>query len=196
MTENPVLLKCDVEIDTADLVDWMRSVPRLRPAVAAVGAKYAEFIEMGTGPARQVTPRARYFIGGEGRKALDKWARLKGPGAPITNRKLRAEFVDRLIWHIYHYGMKPHPFWRPAVWYVFEHRQEFFDEGYTLDDMANEIVQRADKRVMELNLPYNGLLQQSMSHREASWDEAENLLRLNPNDRRLQDEAGRYWEKL
>ena len=82
MTENPVLLKCDVEIDTADLVDWMRSVPRLRPAVAAVGAKYAEFIEMGTGPARQVTPRARYFIGGEGRKALDNGPGSKAPVRP------------------------------------------------------------------------------------------------------------------
>jgi hypothetical protein len=97
--------------------------------------KYAPFMEMGTGPAAE-EPQPRYV---PPLKPLIDWCRRKG----IRFEKKKGgrmsfeETANAIRWHIYHYGIQPRPFFRPAA-IDGTHEQEKYYRKFVNKSMREE----------------------------------------------------------
>ena len=197
-------IKIGIKVTHADVKKYLSEQERLKPAcfivsdtiveTKAYGREkgYAEFLEFGTGPSHVPDPHARYWIGPKGREALIEWAKRK-----LGMKEKEAKpFVDRLILRIYQYGMAPHPFFRPAVYPIFDQAQTFFNMGYSLYDMCWEMMNRAEENVRsagwqgeDMNDTGNMVLSFRVQYLEQA--QADAIL----TDRSIQLYADRAWEQ-
>ena len=157
-------IKLRVTIKRSDVEDFIKRQKRLDPVEFGFTAEHAEYIEYGTGPWRG---RDKYFIGRRGQEALDEWARKK---LNMTDARERRRFVRNLMWKIHHKGMKPQPYWRTAVKQVMARLQEFYDMGYTTEDIGNKIGEIAVQNMIDNRTPYKGEIERSWYIRRMSPD--------------------------
>lgn len=139
-----IKLNVRIEIKREDVEKYLEEQEKTRPCSFYISDTivetkaygwdkgYAEFLEYGTGPAHSPDPHDRYWIGAEGEKRLIEWAHRKLG----MSKKEAIPFVKQLIFKIYQNGMPPHPFFRPAVYPIFDSIQQLFDEGYSFRDMC------------------------------------------------------------
>lgn len=80
--------------------------------------KYGPYMEFGTGPAAEEA-QPQYL---PPLKPLTDWCRRKGirfdenrNGKPTGKRLSYEQTANVIRWHIYHYGIDPRPFFRPAA---------------------------------------------------------------------------------
>lgn len=148
-------LKLRIEVKQQDLLDWIYAQRRFQPVTFGYRAEHSEYVEYGTGPARG---REKFWVGDAGRKALDDWARIK---VGMYNDKERRKFVNALAWKIHQYGMKPQPYWRPAINQVWINLQSYYDAGYSLEDIGNEVHRLSDNFIITNHIPFQGNIQRS-----------------------------------
>ena len=167
MTQLALPIKFKIK-DTDDfkknLLEYFREHRRLKPVRFGFTVEYAESLEYGTGPLSQFQPTVH---GGAYTyktiyNEIYAWAGKKdGNGLPIKNEEERREFAKTITKKFFTLGMKPHPYWRPAINYLEANEQRWFDEGKSLMEMADEAMRIANKCIMEQNLPFSGKLKQS-----------------------------------
>ena len=140
---------------------------------------YAESLEYGTGPLNDYQPtvdNGNYTFKSV-YDALYEWAGKKdgkGSGLPIKDKKERAKFAKELTQRFFMYGMRQHPYWRPAVNWLLANQQRRFDEGYSLYEIADEALRIAKKALEDNNWIYNGELLESALIKEVEWSEIGN----------------------
>lgn len=142
----------------------------MKPVRFGFSVDYAESLEYGTGPLRNMQPT----VDG-GNYTYDKiwveiniwaWKKLQ-----MKNRLHRENFVTGVVNRMWEVGMKQHPYWRPAIQWLEDNLQRLFDDGYSLYDIASNARKIAEQCIIAQNLPYSGQLQQSAVLEELDWRE-------------------------
>ena len=161
---------------TKDAVDYFKEHRKLKPVFVGFTIEYAEVVEYGCGPLNDYQPTVN---GGNYNyktifDAIYEWAGKKdGKGSvlPIRDEKERYRFAKNVTDHFFMYGMRAHPYWRPAMQWLQENMQKRFDEGLSLYQIADEALRIAKKNIKDQNLPYNGGLEESGLVKEIKWKE-------------------------
>ena len=149
-----------------DLKRYLLNHSKLKTVRFGYTTDYAESLEYGTGPLKDFQPTVH---GGNYTyetiyNAIYEWAGKKdghGGQLPITDKTERARFATAVTDKFFAEGMRPHPFWRPAIQWLEDNEQVLFDKGYSLLEIADEALRIANKCIMDQNLPFTGQLQQS-----------------------------------
>ena len=155
MTEVQIKLKFKLKNQDElkqQLKQYLEEHKKLQPVRFGYTTEYAESLEYGTGPLSQLQPTVH---GGDYSyktiyEEIYNWAGKKdgkGSGLPIKDKEERARFAKAVTDKFFAVGMRPHPYWRPAVNFLIDNQQVLFDKGYSL--------------IMDQNLPFTGKLQQS-----------------------------------
>lgn len=161
---------------TEEARNYFKEHKRLKPVRFGYTTSYAESLEYGTGPLsqRQDTVEGGNYSWDSIYKGIYEWAGKKdgkGSGLPIKNKQERAEFAKAVTDKFFREGMKPHPYFRPAVQWLEDNEQALFDKGYSLFEIADEALRIANRCIMIQNLPFNGKLQLSAFLDEIDWRE-------------------------
>lgn len=161
---------------TEDVKNYLKTHKRLTPVRFGYTVKYAESLEYGTGPLNDYQPTVNDgdYTYKTIYDAIYEWAGKKdgkGSGLPIKDEKERRDFAKKVTDRFFMYGMRPHPYWRPAVNWLLENEQAMFDKGYSLYEIADEALRVSDKCIMDQNLPFSGDLQKSAFVSEIDWRE-------------------------
>ena len=149
-----------------DATEYFKQHKKLKTVRFGYTTDYAESLEYGTGPLKNFQPTVK---GGNYSyetiyKEVYDWAGKKDGKdgfLPIKKEYIRRAFAEKLTDHFFEVGMKPHPYWRPAIQWLADNEQALFDKGYSLMDIADEALRVANKCIMDQNLPFTGKLQQS-----------------------------------
>ncbi len=197
-------IKYRIEINHEDLKKYLEGLERTEPYSFSVSDTivesktygwekgYAEFLEFGTGPAHHPDPHERYWIGPKGEKALIEWAHRKLG----MSKKQAVPFVKQLIFKIYQNGMAPHPFFRPAVYPVFDSLQQLFDEGYSFKEMCELMRKRCMDNIMTAGYEGTGLIDTGnlqLSLRVEPLEQAE--INSATTDQTIQEYGDRAWQE-
>lgn len=149
-----------------ELKDFLENHKRLKPVRFGYTTGYAEALEYGTGPLSQLQPTVH--DGDYSYKTIYdeiyNWAGKKdgkGSGLPIKDKEERARFAKAVTDKFFAVGMRPHPYWRPAINFLIDNQQRLFNEGKSLMDIASEALRVSDKCIQDQNLPFSGNLQLS-----------------------------------
>lgn len=179
MTQLTLNIKLKLKNETElkeQLVNYLENHKKLKPVRFGYTTEYAESLEYGTGPLSLMQPTVH---GGSYtyKRIYDEiydWAGKKdgkGSGLPIKNKKEREEFAKKVTDKFFTEGMRPHPYWRPAIQFLQDNEQRLFDEGKSFFEIADEALRVANKCIMDQNLPFSGKLQQSAIIDEIDWRE-------------------------
>lgn len=149
-----------------ELKDFLENHKRLKPVRFGFSTGYAESLEYGTGPLSLYQPTVH---GGDYSyktiyDEIYNWAGKKdgkGSGLPIKNKEERARFAKAVTDKFFAVGMRPHPYWRPAINFLIDNQQRLFNEGKSLMDIASEALRVSEKCIQDQNLPFSGNLQLS-----------------------------------
>lgn len=160
----------DIQDVKREFIDYLKNSNKLKPVRFGYSVDYAESLEYGTGPLRDVQiivdgGKYTYESVWEG---LNEWARKK---LKMENKEHRENFVTGVANRMWDVGLRPHPYWRPAVNWLLENQQRMFDEGHSLREIADEALRVSDKCIMDQNLPYEGGLQKSAFVEDIDWRE-------------------------
>lgn len=159
-----------------ETTEYFKNHHKLKPVRFGFDSGHAESLEYGTGPLSEYQPtvhngnynRDRIFT------ELYKWAGKKQGNdgyLPIKDKKERALFAKELTDRFFTYGMKAHPYWRPAVNFLLQNQQRLFDEGHSLYEIADMALKVALKTIMDRNLFFSGELIESAKVKEVDWRE-------------------------
>lgn len=204
-------IQWQMQINQEELRRLLLAQERLEPWVLTIGAKHAEYLEFGTGPAqnREGEPvyRSDYktdmefykavYNNSEFYRSIYDWTRRKG--APDASAKDKYAIAYRIYQKLCREGMRARPFYRPAFYYMCEHLQEWFDKGYSIGDCVAEMERKLNE-LIEYNqnapigseyMPFNGTLQESISTRALTPEEAERAKNPPTNPRPMSDDL---WE--
>lgn len=156
-----------------DILKYLKNHSKLKPVRIGYTIEYAESLEYGTGPLNtiQSTVHGGSYSYRTIYNEILKWAGRKdgkGSGLPIEDEEERRNFAKHVTDNFFQYGMKPHPYWRPAIQWLQDNMQKRFDEGYSLYEIADETLRIANKCIMDQNLPFSGNLQKSALIEEIS----------------------------
>ena len=179
MTELTIPIKFklkDEEQFKKDAVEYFKEHKKLKPVRFGFTTDYAESLEYGTGPLTlyQPTVNGGNYTWKSIYDAIEYWAGRKdgkGSGLPIKDKKERAEFAKAVTNKFFTVGMRPHPYWRPAMQWMIDNMQRLFDEGYSLKEIAEEAHRVALDLILAQNLPFSGQLQISGIVDEVEWSE-------------------------
>lgn len=80
---------------------------------------------------------------------------------PIKDEEELKHFSREVTKKFFTIGMKPHPYWRPAINWYENNRQRLFDEGMSFKQIANETMRIAYMQIMNQNLVFKGNLTKS-----------------------------------
>lgn len=183
-----VPISVSIEVDAQELRKYLLARERMKPACFIIGASHAEHLEFGSGPAQVSSD-------GELQRQIELWCRRK---LGLSGKELEQK-TRQISAMIAKHGLKARPFWRPAVYSVSEHLQEYFDEGFNLLQICEAMQDRCNENIMwnenappgrEI-MPYNGTLQQSMYCRYLTDEEAEGALHEPVGIREVSD---RIWQ--
>lgn len=166
MTQMKIPLKLRVELDKEEVKRYFEQHKRLQPVRFGYTIDYAESLEYGTGPLRfaQRTVKGGNYTYQTIYKAIYEWAGRKdshGGRLPIKDEEERADFARKVTQDFFDKGMKPHPYFRPAIQWLEANEQILFDRGYSLFEICDEAMRISDKCIKDQNLPFSGKLQQS-----------------------------------
>ena len=202
MTQITVKLPVKFEIKNPEefkkeLMEYFQNHKKLKPVRFGYTTEYAESLEYGTGPLNQFQPSVK---GGSYTyrtiyNEIYEWAGKKdgkGSGLPIKDPEERKKFAKKVTDNFFMYGMRPHPYWRPAINFLIENQQRLFDEGYSLEDIASEALRVANKCIMDQNLPFSGKLQQSAIVEKIDQEEINGRFYKEYKD----DERNRLYKKV
>ena len=164
-----VQIKFRIELEEESLDKFVVSQERFKPCQFGYQVEHAEYVEYGTGPQRG---REKYWIGKKGRKALDEWAEKK---LGMGNKTERAKFVWFLAKKLGENGMSPQPYWRPALNSVMENMQTYYDWGFSLHDIGNEIHRISDNLLVQQGIPYQGDIQRNWHIEDITQEMAEKV---------------------
>ena len=173
----PIKWKIKNEAELKDSTkEYLKTHERLKPVRFGYTTSYAESLEYGTGPLsmRQPTVDGGNYSWDSIYEEIYDWAGKKdgkGSGLPIKDKQERANFAKAVTDRFFNVGMKPHPYFRPAVQWLEDNEQALFDRGYSLMQIADEALRIANQCIMIQNLPFNGKLQQSAFLDEVDWRE-------------------------
>ena len=178
-----------------DLIEYLKNHQKLKPVRFGFTTDYAESLEYGTGPLNNFQPTVN---GGNYTyktvwNDIYEWAGKKdgkGSGLPIRDKAERKAFTDKVVDRMFRSGMRPHPYWRPAIQWMEDNQQRLFDMGYSLFDICAEALRVADKCIQDQNLPYTGKLQQSALIQELDWREVGD----GTDDRPYHDDERNRWQ--
>lgn len=184
----------DTEAFKDALVEYLKNHRKLKPVRFGFGEEYAESLEYGTGPLNQYQPTVH---GGNYTyktiyDAIYEWAGKKdghGSGLPIEDPAEHRRFAKKVTDDFFMYGMKPHPYWRPAINFLLDNEQRMFDEGHSLFEIADEALRVANKCIVDQNLPFKGRLQRSAVIEEIDP-------RIVKDGREYKDYSDDEWEDL
>lgn len=182
MTQIQVKLPIKFKIKDEDafkdaLVEYLKNHRKLKPVRFGYTTDYAESLEYGTGPLDyfQPTVHGGNYSYNSIYNEIYEWAGKKdgkGTGLPIEDPAERKAFAKKVTDNFFMYGMKPHPYWRPAIQFLQDNQQRLFDEGKSLMEICDEALRVANKCIMDQNLPFSGKLQQSAFIDVLSQEEA------------------------
>ena len=113
----------------------------------------------------------------------------------MQDKEYRENFVTGVVNRMWDEGMKPHPFYRPAMQWIETNMQRMFDEGHSLFEIADEGMRIANKCIMDQNLPYEGGLQLSAEIEEIDPREIKDLRDYNDDERNALFDASRWGGK-
>lgn len=137
--ELPVKFKIKNESDfKKDLAEYFEQHRKLKPVRFGYTVEYAESLEYGTGPLDNYQPTVHHgnYTFQSIYKEIYEWAGKKGgDGLPIKDPVERAKFARKVTRKFFTYGMKPHPYWRPALQFLEDNEQRLFDEGMSLKEI-------------------------------------------------------------
>lgn len=182
-----------------DLIEYLQNHRKLKPVRFGYTTEYAESLEYGTGPLDYFQPTVH---GGSYSyktiyNEIYEWAGKKdgkGTGLPIKDPAERKVFAKNVTDKFFMFGMKPHPYWRPAIQFLQDNMQRLFDEGKSLTEICDEALRVANKCIMDQNMPFSGKLQQSAFIDTLNQEEAvksKDLREYNDEERnRLFRESG------
>lgn len=164
---------------TEEIKNYLKDHKRLKPVRFGYTTDYAESLEYGTGPLNDFQPTVN---GGSYTyktiyRNIYEWAGKKdgkGSGLPITDAEERKRFAKAVTDKFFMFGMKAHPYWRPAVNWLLANQQRMFDEGHSLFEIADEAMRISNKCIMDQNLPFSGNLQKSAFVDSIDWKEIGN----------------------
>ena len=154
MTDIEIPVTFTIEINEDDFRNFIENHPRFAPVVFGYTAKHSVYIEYGTGPA---AGHAKYWIGKEGRKAILAWVKRK---LNLPDKEA-GSVAQSIIYKIQAHGITPNPFWRPALHQGMANIQAYYDKGYDLWDVGNEIGRIADRNMITADIPDTGAIQRS-----------------------------------
>ena len=138
-----------------EVAEALKKQERFRPTVFGFTAKHSEYQEYGTGPQRG---RSSYWISKEGVEAIDEWLRIKLGVQDEKERRSRAYAIARKIGK---YGMKPRPFFRPAIHVVMEELEVRINNGESFMDISEAIIEQAHRNIDAWGMDYKGDLRTS-----------------------------------
>lgn len=174
-----------IEGDWTKMSEELINNSQFRPVVFGYTAEHAEYQEYGTGPHRG---RSSYYIGREGIKALDEWARIK---VGISDPAERKSFVHAVARKIGKEGMKPRPFFRPAIEITLKELQSRINKGESLHDIGDAIIELSNRVINAYGMPYKGDLLDS-----SFVDYLDNVtVPDRPNWKELGEIANEGWNK-
>jgi len=153
MADIPIRFRIEIKDDS--LKEFVYAHRRHQPVRYGFDVEHSEYVEYGTGPQRG---RTKYFISPEGRKAINEWVKKK---LSIYDPKERRKVVNRIIWKLQLYGMKPQPYWRPARNQVINDLQKYYNMGFTLREVAEQIGAIAKQHIVTQGIPYDGAIERS-----------------------------------
>lgn len=153
--------------------DNLKNDTRLKPVRFGYTVDYAESLEYGTGPLRdmQIIVDGGKYTYKSVWEGIDEWARKK---LKMENKEHRENFVTGVVNRMWDVGLRPHPYWRPAINWLLANQQRMFDEGHSLKEIAEEAMRISEKCIMDQNLPYQGGLQKSAIVTVIDWKEIGN----------------------
>lgn len=191
MTQISIPIRLEVDIKPEDLRKYLLSLERLQPWALDIGEEYAEYLEYGTGPAQNSSD-------GMLEMAIRTWVKRKA--GPDLTPKEQEKMIQRVLWSIRLHGLKERPFFRPAYYYMAEHIQEWFDKGYSFEEMITMMENKVvDMIHYNINAPSEkqrvmsdtGRLEMSVSVRKLHPDEVDSALSPAIRPRSISDDL---WE--
>jgi hypothetical protein len=137
---------------------------------------YSKFIEYGAGPAHKPDPHGKFM---PPKEPIRRWAQLKltayttsrkmdGPFIRETKRKRKRsdaeldELTEAIRWHIYHYGIEPSPWIRPAVDDARTKVQTLFKKN-GMRGITDYIITRAQENIDKNGTHYTGKMGQTFT---------------------------------
>lgn len=175
----PVRWKVKVDGTTVDEArEYFKNHERLKPVRFGFDTDYAEVLEYGCGPLNDFQPTVDggSYTYDSIYKQIYKWAGKKQGRdgyLPIKNKDERKAFAKKVTDKFFMYGMKAHPYWRPAVNFIEANKQRLFDEGYSLYEICDLALKVALKSIMDNNYYFNGTLIESARIKEVDWREVD-----------------------
>ncbi len=133
-----------------ELKEELEQLPQFRPVVFGFSAEHAEYQEFGTGPHRG---RSSYYMGKEGIEAIDYWVRIK---LGITDPKERKKIVWGIVKKIEKEGIKPRPFFRPAIDSILNEAEVRINRGESFMDMADSINDMCNRLISAYGMDFRG----------------------------------------
>lgn len=191
MTQLELPITWKVEIDSKELRAYILAKERLKPWALDIGERYSEYLEYGTGPAMNSSD-------GMLEMAIRIWVKRKA--GPDLSPKEQENMIQRVLWSIRKHGLKERPFFRPAFYYMAEHIQEWFDKGYSFEEMITMMENKVvDLIHYNINAPSEkqrimsdtGRLEMSVSIRSLKPDEVDSALAPAIRPRSISDDI---WE--
>lgn len=216
MTQVKVNLKWKLQITPEELRRYLSAQKRLKPYALVINAKHAEYLEFGTGPAqhregdyvsrwnqdgtrkKDMVYYKELYNASEFYRAIVDWVRRKA--GPSMGKKAQYEFALRVYGNIARNGMRARPYFRPSFYYMCEHMQQWFDEGYSTKDIITAMEHMVERMVMHNPnapphaeyMPDTGALLESMHIMELNDDEVERAKVDKPSIQRMSDGV---WEE-
>lgn len=153
-----------------EFTDYLKNSNKLKPVRFGYSVDYAESLEYGTGPLKnmQIIVNGGNYTYESIWEDINEWARKK---LKMENKEHRENFVTGVVNRMWDFGLYAHPFWRPAINWLLENQQRMFDEGHSLKEIADEALRVSNKCIMDQNLPYEGNLQKSAFIEDIDWRE-------------------------
>jgi hypothetical protein len=137
---------------------------------------HARVIEYGAGPAHEGEPRDKFM---PPKEPIRRWAQLKVPAYTIsrkmdgpfireTKRKRKRsdeeldELTEAIRWHIYHYGIEPNPWIRPAIDDAKTKTKTLFKRN-GMRGIVDYIITRAQENIDRKGIHYTGKMGQTFT---------------------------------
>lgn len=190
-----VRLNWKLDFDSKEFREVIASNKRLQPQALIIRPKYAEHLEFGTGPAMNSSD-------GRLESAIKDWVRIKlASELGIDDRNEIDRLTQKVLYSIRKHGLRARPFFRPAFYYMCEHLQEWFDQGFDFDQIiafmeskVRDLIDFNINAVPPRNMNYTGNLRFSANlyTRPLSPEEASEALNPPIAPRPISDDL---WEQ-
>lgn len=189
----PIKFRIEVEKEDKHTLDrYLQNVDALKPIKIMVSTEYAEALEYGTGPLinMQKAVHGGAYTWDSIFQELKDWASKKETRdgkLPIRSIGGQIVFARNLTDKFFREGMKPHPYFRPALDWMNANLQTLYNEGNTLYDIGVLTIQYMNRILIEGEHVFNGTLQKSMHVHIMDYDETAEA---------LSDMNDEQWEEL